>query len=79
MESTYNIIEIVGSSVSSWEEAAIIAVETAGKHLKDLRIAEVVKLDMAIDKGKVVVYRARLKISFKHKINWRAMSSRIWA
>jgi dodecin len=79
MESTYNIIEVVGSSANSWEEAAKNAVEIAGKHLMDLRIAEVDKLDMAIDKGKVVAYRVRLNISFKHRVNWRAMSSRIWA
>jgi flavin-binding protein dodecin len=79
MESTYNIIEVVGTSRTSWEEAARNAVETAGKSLKDLRIAEVVQLDMAIGKGKVVAYRARVNISFKHRAHWRAMASRIWA
>ena len=64
--SIYKIIEVVGTSKSSWEEAAKNAVETAGKTLEDLRIAEVVKLDMVIEKGKVSLYRARVNISFKY-------------
>lgn len=67
MESIYKIIEVVGTSKTSWEEAAKNAVEVAGKSLEDLRIAEVIKLDMAIDKGKVVAYRARVNISFKYR------------
>jgi flavin-binding protein dodecin len=67
VESVYKIIEVVGTSRTSWEEAAKNAVETAGKSLEDLRIAEVVNLDMAIDKGKVVAYRARVNISFKYR------------
>jgi flavin-binding protein dodecin len=67
MDSVYKVIDIVGTSKTSWEEAAKNAVETAGKSLKDLRIAEVVKLDMAIDKNKVVAYRARVNISFKYR------------
>jgi hypothetical protein len=67
MESIYKIIDVVGTSKASWEEAAKNAVETAGKSLEDLRIAEVVKLDMAIEKGKVVAYRARVNISFKYR------------
>jgi len=67
MESIYKIIEVVGTSKSSWEEAAKNAVEVAGKSLEDLRVAEVIKLDMAIDKGKVVAYRARVNISFKYR------------
>jgi hypothetical protein len=67
MDSVYKVIEIVGTSKTSWEEAAKNAVETAGKSLEDLRIAEVVKLDMAIDKNKVVAYRARVNISFKYR------------
>jgi flavin-binding protein dodecin len=67
MDSVYKVIDIVGTSRTSWEEAAKNAVETAGKSLKDLRVAEVVKLDMAIDKNKVVAYRARVNISFKYR------------
>jgi len=65
--STYKIIELVGTSDTSWEEAAKTAVETAGGSLKDLRIAEVIKLDMALEGGKVVAYRTRLNISFKYQ------------
>lgn len=64
--SVYKIIELVGTSEKSWEEAAKNAVETAAGSLKDLRIAEVVKLDMQIDDGKVVAYRARVNVSFKY-------------
>jgi len=65
--SVYKIIELVGTSKKSWEDAAKNAIETAGKSLKDLRIAEIVKLDMQIDKGKVISYRARVSLSFKYK------------
>jgi flavin-binding protein dodecin len=64
--STYKIIELVGTSDQSWEEAAKTAVETAGESLKDLRIAEVTKLDMSIENGKVAAYRARVNVSFKY-------------
>ncbi len=64
--SVYKIIELVGTSKKSWEDAAKNAVETAGKSLKDLRIAEVTKLDMQINKGKVAAYRARVNVSFKY-------------
>jgi flavin-binding protein dodecin len=64
--SIYKIIEVVGTSKNSWEEAAKSAVETAAKSLEDLRIAEIVKLDMAIDQNQVVAYRARVNISFKY-------------
>ncbi len=64
--STYKIIELVGTSDKSWEEAASTAVETAGSSLKDLRVAEVTKLDMTIENGKVSSYRARLNLSFKY-------------
>ena len=67
MASVYKIIELVGVSKKSWEDAAANAVETAGKSLKDLRIAEVTKMDMQIDKGKVVAYRARVAVSFKYR------------
>lgn len=64
--STYKIIELVGTSDTSWEEAAKSAVETAGESLKDLRIAEVTKLDMSIENGKVKNFRARVNVSFKY-------------
>jgi hypothetical protein len=64
--STYKIIELVGTSDQSWEEAAKTAVETASGSLKDLRIAEVTKLDLTIEDGKVTSYRARLNVSFKY-------------
>lgn len=66
-DSTYKIIELVGASKVSWEDAARNAVETAAKTLKDLRIAEIVKLDMAIEDGKVTMYRARINLSFKYQ------------
>ncbi|MDI6695271.1 MAG: dodecin family protein [Anaerolineales bacterium] len=65
-ESVYKVIELVGTSSESWEKAAAAAVETAAKSLRDLRIAEVVQLDMQIDDGKVVTYRAKVKLSFKY-------------
>jgi len=65
--SSYKIIELVGSSDTSWEEAAKIAIETAGETLKDLRIAEIMKLDVTIENGKVSSYRARLNVSFKYQ------------
>jgi len=66
-DSTYKVIELVGASKVSWEDAARNAVETAAKTLKDLRIAEIVKLDMAIEDGKVTMYRARINLSFKYQ------------
>ena len=65
--STYKIIELVGTSDTSWEEAAKTAIETAGATLKDLRIAEITKLDMTIENGKVKSYRARVNVSFKYQ------------
>ena len=65
-ESTYKIIELVGTSPTSWEDAAKTAVETASKSLKDLRIAEVGQMDMTLKDGKVDAYRARIKVSFKY-------------
>ncbi len=67
MESTYKIIELVGTSKVSWEDAAKNAVEMAGKSLTDLRIAEIVKLDMTVEKGTVASYRARVSLSFKYQ------------
>ena len=64
--STYKIVELVGTSDKSWEDAAKRAVETAGESLKDLRIAEVTKLDMTIEDSKVALFRARLNVSFKY-------------
>ncbi len=65
-DSVYKVIELVGTSSESWEKAAAMAVETAAKSLRDLRIAEVVQLDMQLDNGKVVAYRAKVKVSFKY-------------
>jgi flavin-binding protein dodecin len=66
-ESVYKVIELVGSSPTSWEEAAKNAVETASKSLSDLRVAEISKLDMKVEGGKVTAYRARVNLSFKYK------------
>ena len=64
-ESVYKIIELVGTSTESWEKAAKAAVDRAGKSLRDLRIAEVVQLDMQLKNGKIEAYRAKVKVSFK--------------
>ena len=64
--STYKIVELVGTSDISWEDAAKRAVETAGESLKDLRITEITKLDMTIEDGKVSLFRARVNVSFKY-------------
>jgi hypothetical protein len=66
-ESVYKVVEIVGTSPESWEKAAKAAVDRAAKTLKDLRIAEVVQMDIQLKNGKVEAYRARLKISFKYR------------
>ncbi len=66
-DSVYKVIELVGTSESSWEEAAKNAVETAGESLKDLRIAEIVDLDMKVEEGRVVAYRAKVNLSFKYE------------
>ena len=63
--SVYKVIELVGTSATSWEEASRIAVEIAGINLRNLRVAEVTKLDMKVEDGKVVAYRARVSVSFK--------------
>lgn len=65
-DSVYKIITLVGTSTESWEKAAANAVETAAKKLKDLRIAEIEELDMHVENGKVMNYRARVRISFKY-------------
>ena len=64
--SVYKIIELVGTSTKSWEEAAKTALETASKTLEDLRVAEVVKQDVTVENGKVISYRVRLNVSFKY-------------
>jgi hypothetical protein len=64
--SVYKIIDIVGTSTKSWEDAAKSALETAGKSLEDLRVAEVVKQDVTVENGKVSAFRVRLNISFKY-------------
>ena len=65
-ESIYKVIQLVGSSETSWEEAARNAVERAGQTLRDLRVAEIEKLDMKVENGKVTAYRARVNLSFKY-------------
>ena len=67
VESVYKVIELVGTSTESWEKAAAAAVEIASKSLRDLRIAEIVELDMQLEDGKVRTYRAKVKISFKYQ------------
>jgi flavin-binding protein dodecin len=64
--SVYKVVELVGTSSKSWEEAAANAVETAGGTLRDLRVAEIVKLDMTVENSKVRAYRARVLVSFKY-------------
>jgi dodecin len=65
-ESVYKVIELIGTSKDSWEKAAQAAVDRAGKSLRELRVAEVVKLDLQLDtKGKIEAYRAKLSVSFK--------------
>jgi flavin-binding protein dodecin len=65
-ESVYKIVELVGTSPKSWEDAAKNAVETAAGTLRDLRVAEIVKLDMTVENGKVRAFRARVDVSFKY-------------
>ncbi len=66
-ESVYKVVELVGTSTESWEKAATAAVDQAGQSLRDLRVAEVTKLDMTLDEGQVKSYRARVSVSFKHQ------------
>ncbi|MFQ5472808.1 MAG: dodecin family protein [Dehalococcoidia bacterium] len=66
-ESVYKVIELVGTSPDSWEKAASAAVTRAAASLRDLRIAEVVQLDMQLDDGKIIAYRAKVKVSFKYE------------
>jgi flavin-binding protein dodecin len=66
-ESVYKIITLVGTSPKSWEDAAREAVETAAKTLREMRIAEIEELDMQLDKGKIINYRAKVRVSFKYE------------
>jgi flavin-binding protein dodecin len=66
-DSVYRVTELVGTSSESWEKAAAAAVETASQTLRDLRIAEVVELDLQIEDGRIRAYRTRLKVSFKYE------------
>jgi len=65
--SVYKFIELVGTSTVSWEKAAEAAITKASKSLRELRIAEIVELDMQIEKGKIIAYRAKVKLSFKYE------------
>jgi len=67
VESVYKLIEIIGTSTESWEKAAANAIETASKSLQDMRVAEIVELDMVIENGKVQAYRTKIKLSFKYR------------
>ncbi len=66
-DSVYKVVELVGTSATSWDEAAKNAVETASESLKNLRVAEITKLDMTVENGKVSAYRARVTLSFKYE------------
>jgi hypothetical protein len=66
-ESTYKVIELIGTSTDSWEKAAAAAIERASHSVRDLRVAEVVKLDLVIENGKVSAYRAKISVSFKYE------------
>ena len=74
-DSVYRVTELVGTSPESWEKAAASAVETAAQTLRDLRIAEVMELDLVIEDGRVQAYRARVKVSFKYDAGWRLLGA----
>ena len=65
--SVYRVTEVIGTSGTSWEEAAAEAIKTAGETIRDLRVAEVVKLDVHLDEGGVITYRTKLELSFKYE------------
>ncbi len=67
MDSVYNVVELIGSSSESWEQAAANAVVEASKTLRDLRVAEVVEQDLVVEGGQVVLFRTKLRLSFKHE------------
>jgi flavin-binding protein dodecin len=75
-ESVYTVVELIGTSTQSWERAAAAAVKTASQSLRDLRVAEVVELDMTLDEGKVTAYRAKVKVSFKYESAGGASASK---
>ena len=66
-DKVYKVVEVIGTSADSWERAAMHAVETASHTLRDLRVAEVVKMDMKVENGKVVAFRTRVLLSFKYE------------
>lgn len=66
MDSVYNVIELIGTSSESWEQAATAAVNEASKSLSDLRVAEVIEQDVVIEHGEVVLFRSKVRLSFKH-------------
>jgi flavin-binding protein dodecin len=66
-ESVYTVVELIGTSTTSWEKAAAAAVKQASQSLRDLRVAEVLELDMQLEEGKVALYRAKVKVSFKYE------------
>ncbi|RPJ21772.1 MAG: dodecin domain-containing protein [Chloroflexi bacterium] len=66
-DSVYKVITLIGTSTESWERAATVAVERAAQTLEDLRVAEIKQLDMQLEEGKVIAYRARVKVSFKYR------------
>jgi len=66
-DSVYKVIELEGTSTESWEKAATVAVERAAQSLRDLRVAEVVQMDMVLEDGKVTAYRTKVKVSFKYE------------
>ncbi len=66
-DSVYKVIELIGTSTESWEKAAATAVERAAQSLRELRVAEIVELDMVLDNGKITAYRAKVKVSFKYE------------
>ena len=66
-ESVYKVITLIGTSTESWERAATVAVERAAQTLEDLRVAEIKQLDMQLEEGKVIAYRAKVKVSFKYR------------
>ncbi|HVF32550.1 MAG TPA: dodecin family protein [Acidimicrobiales bacterium] len=75
-ESVYTVVELIGTSTESWEKAAAAAVTTASQSLRDLRVAEVVELDMQLEDGKVAAYRAKVKVSFKYETSAKAPATK---
>ena len=67
MDSVYNVVELIGTSDESWEKAASTAVSEAAKTLRDLRIAEVIQQDLVVEDGQVVLFRSKVRLSFKHE------------